>query len=182
MNEEKILSINEKLSILFSIITDIIERNNLKQTTKINLSENNLLILKILYASGPKNVKEISDILKISAAAASKNIKYLVQKKLISRKMITFDRRFVNVMLRDKGKSIVKNYDKISKEKMYSIIKYLNAEERQMLNISLDNFIIACLKQEPDLSIFCLKCGGKYEGRCPIAKQSTGCYFSINES
>jgi DNA-binding MarR family transcriptional regulator len=182
MKEKNILLINEKISILFRIITDIIERNNLKQITKIELSENQFMILKILNVTGPKNGKEIADILNISSSAASKNINFLVQKGLISRKMITFDRRTVKVMLRDKGRSLVKKYYKISEAKMESIINNLDAKERQMLNLSLDNFIYACLNQEPDLSVFCLQCGGKYEGRCPVAKYSTGCYFKINET
>ena len=47
--------------------------------------------------------------------------------------MITFDRRTVKIMLREKGKSVVRNYYKISEAKMESIINNLNAQEERML-------------------------------------------------
>lgn len=182
MTEKIFLSLTEKFHILSHLFVDIIERNNLKQSTNIELTENQFLILKILYVSRPKIVKEIADILNISNSAASKNINFLVNKKLISRKMITFDRRTVKVMLLERGKSVVRNYYQVSEAKMESIISHLNTKEQRVLNLSLDNIINVSLSRENNLSLFCLQCGGKYEGKCPIFKHRTGCYFQLQKS
>ena len=181
-SRKEFLSLTEKFSIFSHLLVDIIERYNLKQSTEVQLTENQFLILKILYVSRPKILKEIAEILSISNAAASKNINFLVNKKFVSRKMITFNRRTVKIMLLERGKSVVRNYFKIREEKMKSILKNLNEKQEVNLNLSLDNFIHACLSQEKNLSLFCLQCGGKYEERCPISKHVLGCYFQLQKS
>ena len=182
MTKENFLSLNEKFRILSHLFVDIIERNNLKQTSRINLSENQFLILKILFASGPKKNIEIAEILNVSNPAASKNIDYLVQKSLVRRKQCINDRRTMEISLLKKGKDIVSNYDKISEAKVISILKHFNDKENKTLNLLLDKYIHFCLNQEDNLSLFCLQCGGKYEGKCPISEHRTGCYFQLDES
>ena len=182
MAKENLLSLNEKFRILSHLLVDIIERNNIKQTTQINLSENQFLILKILFVSGPKKNVEIAEILNVSNPAASKNIDYLVQKSLVRRKHCINDRRTMEISLLKNGKDIVSNYDKISEAKIKSILKHFNEKENMTLNLLLDKYIQLCLNQEDNLSLFCLQCGGKYEGKCFIAEHRTGCYFQLKKS
>lgn len=148
MKEQILLTFNEKVEIFYHILKDVLEQNSQRNSTKQGLTKNQLLILKILYSKGPKNGKELVKFLNISGSAVSKNINYLVKRKLISRVLNSDNRREIKVSILEKGKSIVKDYHKTGEKKMKSILKNLNNYENRMLNLTLDNFIYAYLYYE----------------------------------
>lgn len=179
MKQKTSISIDEKFRILFRLINDIIDRKNLINSTSIDLSQNQFLILKILSATGPYTVSELANILNISKAAASKSIDFIVGKKLISRRPVSTNRRTVQVSILNKGKNIIDKFNLGCSEKINSILSHFSEYEKKIFNDILDKYIYYCIDDEGNLSIFCLQCGGKYEGNCPIGNYRNDCYFQL---
>lgn len=181
MNQSKIIPLDEKFRILFRLFNDIIERKNLLDLTTIDLSDNQFIILKILSVTGPRSVSNLADALNISTAAASKNIDHLVKKKLISRKVVSTNRRKVDVSILLKGRNIVDGYNLNCEDKINSVLSHYSNSDQELFNSMIDKFIFYCIVEEDNLSLFCLQCGGKYEGQCPIGNIEHGCYFLLSD-
>ena len=179
MNQIKSISLDEKFRILFRIYNDIVQRKNLIRSTNLDLTKNQFIILKILTATGPRSLGEIAELLNISEAATSKNIDYLVRKRLIGRKIDSINRRKINLSILTKGNSIIDKYNQYCENKLSSIISHYSAKEQEIFNKMIDKFIFYCIADEEDLSLFCLQCGDKYQGKCPVGKIKKRCYFHI---
>ncbi len=181
MEENQELPLEEKIRIFSRIIVDVVERNNIKQASNTKLSVNQFLILRILYISETHKVSDIADFLHISRPAASKNIDYLVRKRLIKRREMPGNRRAMAISLLPKGRDIVQNYIRTSENKTKTALTQFSSDERELLNSLLDKYIRFCLAQENDLSLFCLQCGGEYNGKCLISPHIENCYFHVSE-
>jgi DNA-binding MarR family transcriptional regulator len=176
------IPLNEKIRIFSRMINDVIERNIILKTSNQKISQNQFLILRILSASGSKKVSEIADLLKISRAAASKNIDYLVKKKLLKRQTVSKDRRSMMVSLLDPGKKLVNHYNNENTNRINTILSYFNQGEKRQFKQILDKYIHHMIEGEENLYLFCLQCGGKYEGQCPVGEFRDKCYFQLAQS
>ncbi len=181
MEKKRTLPLDEKIRILSRIILDIVEKDNLKRASRIKLTRNQFLILRILYRAELEKIGDLADVLNISKPAVSKNIHFLVQKRLIRREEIEGNRRSLGVSLLQKGRDIVERYLSTSEKKIKSVLEGFSDDERESLNRLLDKYICLTLEQERDFSLFCLQCGGEYEGECPISEHRLGCYFQIKQ-
>jgi len=173
--------LNEKIRILTRLIHDIIDRNRLQTISQAPLSQNQFLILKILYASGSKRVSEVADLLHISRPAASKNIDYLVKNKLVARGSKAEDRRSSPVDLLHSGKELIRLYNDQTTDKISSILAAFDQEEKRQFNKLLDKYIHYLIEEENQLELFCLQCGGKFEGQCPVGEHKNKCYFHVSK-
>ena len=179
MNQSKSISLDEKFRILFRIYNDIVQRKNFLRSTSLDLTKNQFIILKILTATGSLSLGEIAELLNISDAATSKNIEYLVKKRLVSRKIVSKNRRKVDLSILNKGNDIIDRYNKYCENKIRTIVSHYSSKEQAIFNKMIDKFIYYCISDEEDLSLFCLQCGDKYEGNCPVGKIKQRCYFHL---
>jgi DNA-binding MarR family transcriptional regulator len=179
MNQSKSISLDEKFRILFRIYNDVVQRKNFLRSTSLDLTKNQFIILKILAATRLHSVGEIAALLNISKPAASKNIEYLVKKRLISRKIVSENRRKVDLSILTKGSDIIDRYNRYCEKKIKTIVSHYSSKEQAVFNKMIDKFIYHCISDEEDLSLFCLQCGDKYEGNCPVGKVKHRCYFHL---
>lgn len=177
MINENAIPLEEKFRILSLLSHDLIESGIFR---KQNLSYNQFVILKILGATGKKSVHEIAETLKISRAAASKNINTLVLKKLISRSENRSDRRYYNISISPKGIRLVEDHDALHDERIARILSNFSDGEKEIFHRMLDKFIYHSIVVEENLSLFCMQCGGKYEGSCMISTIKEKCFFSVH--
>jgi len=182
MKNRSEIPLDEKIRILARVLHDVVERNIITYASPLKLSVNQFLILKILFISNSQNVSDIAEVLNISRAAASKNIDFLVRKRLVSRKIVSKDRRAMCVSLRDAGEKIIQTYNEISQKKIKSILLNFNSDEQKLLSQFLDKYIIHSLDLEQNIRLICMQCGGKYEGQCYIGDHREGCYFKLQDS
>ena len=61
-------------------------------------------------------------------------------------------------------------------------MKHFSVKEKKSLNLLLDKYIYHFIEQEDNLQLFCLQCGGKYEGKCPVGEHNKECYFQIQDT
>jgi len=174
------IPLNEKIRILSRLMIDVIENTNLHKAGITNINQNQFMILKILAATGPKKVREIAEYQDLSNAAVSKNIDYLMAQKLVYRKIISTNRRAVSVGLLKKGQKLIAEYQTISEKNIKTILAAFSKEEKTHLGGLLDKYIARCIEMAEQLRVFCIQCGGKYEGDCPVGKQQQKCYFQMD--
>jgi DNA-binding MarR family transcriptional regulator len=178
MINKNVIPLEEKFRILALLSHDLIESRIFHHR---DLSSNQFMILKILNAAGEKSVHEIAEILKISRAAASKNINTLVLKKLISRSENQSDRRYYNIAISGKGARFIEDHDALYDDRIAGILSNFSESEKKTFHRMLDKFIYHSIVVEENLSLFCMQCGGKYEGNCMISTIKEKCFFNVHE-
>ncbi len=176
-----IIPLNEKIRILSRITKDISYRSNYRKAGSNTLSQNQFLILRILFSSGSKTAGVLAEFLEISRAAASNNIEYLVKKKYVKRTENPEDRRSVRVSILRSGRAIVERYNEIHNQKINTILSYFSKDEEKHFSNLLDKYIYHLIGTEDSFSLFCLQCGGKYEGICPVGEHQNDCYFQVTK-
>lgn len=155
------------------MITELTRPRMIKEFENINISRNQLTILKILYSQGPQPAHRIARMLGISRAAVSQNIDILVNINFVFRKQSRSDRRSVSISIRKAGTIFLMQYDDILRDRQYSAIVNFSLEEQTQFNQSLEKYISAMISQEQNLEIVCLGCHESLEYDCFI-KQTYG--------
>jgi len=178
MIDRKTIPLEEKFRILSLLSHDLIESRIFRN---LDLSNNQFMILKILNATGEKSVHEIAEILKISRAAASKNINTLVLKKLITRSENRADRRYYIISITAKGIRLIEDHEALYDNRITGILSNFSEPEKKIFHRMLDKFIYHSIVVEENLSLFCMQCGGKYEGNCMISTIKEKCFFNVHD-
>ena len=170
------IPLEEKFRILSRLSRDFIESQIFR---KIDLTYNQFLIIKILYSSGGMSIHQIASLLSISRAAASKNTSTLVSKRLVCRHESDKDRRYFDLSLSKKGAKLIHDYHTYCDGKIKDIFSHFTKNEREIFHQLLDKYIYYCINDEKNLSLFCMQCGGTYEGNCMIGSIKHQCFFKI---
>lgn len=180
MNNQVARSISEFSRILNLLFIDIFEHTYLSSIAPPPLTKMQFNILKILKISGPLLVSEIADFMQISRSAASKNIDKLVNYKLVSRKIITTDRRTASVALLKPGENIVNEFEKLRTKKQDIALAGFTEKEQRQLSKLLGKYVSQCLTQEKELNLICLKCNGSIGDECALANHNVKCRFQFS--
>jgi DNA-binding MarR family transcriptional regulator len=172
-------SIIEYIRILNLLFTDLVEHNITSKITSVPLTKNQYAILKLLKITGPILVNNIADLMQFSCAAASKNVDTLVNLKLISRKIISRDRRKAKISILEEGEKIVEDFEgNINKKQLNSLISFSKKEQQQLSNL-LGKYVKQYLSQDSDIDLICLKCDGKIYDKCVLINYNVKCRFNI---
>lgn len=182
MAKQTTRQIAEYSRLLSQILYDIIEVNFFDELESDQLTKSQFTILKILSVSETSTVSEIADILRISRAAASKNVEKLVQGRLVKRRVIKDDRRVAEISLSEKGGTLVKAYDSLFFRKQHKALEILSQDEQEQLLNLLSKYVTNILHQEKDIDIVCLQCKESILTGCNLVKNKSQCkfYFKLN--
>jgi DNA-binding MarR family transcriptional regulator len=178
MNSQETKSILELSRILNLLFYDSLTGNYLSGLKPKSLTKNQFLILKILNASGPLLVNQIAQMMKISHAAASKNIDILVNQNFVSRKTVTGDRRKVIVSVLKTGQRIVQELEVLLTEKQNGSNTFLTKKELEILQKLLNKYVHGFLTHEENLDFICANCTGSNNSECPLLDYNIHCRFS----
>jgi DNA-binding MarR family transcriptional regulator len=96
-------------------------------------------IMKLLEEAGILHVAEIGERLQIARPQMTHLIDRLVELDIVERETNEEDRRMLNIRLRDKGKSIIKERDKQVINATRETLSSLTDEELSELSVSLNN-------------------------------------------
>ncbi len=173
-------SIIEYNRILILLFNDLNENNNTSRVTSVPLTKNQYAILKILNITGPILVNKIAELMQFSCAAASKNINTLVNLKLISRKIISRDRRKARISILKDGEKIVEDYEgNIDKKQRIALVTFSKKEQRQLSEL-LGKYVNHYLSQKKDIDLICLRCNGKIHDECALVNYNVNCRFNVD--
>jgi DNA-binding MarR family transcriptional regulator len=169
--------IAEYSRVLAQVLDDVVEYNFLMELPLSNLTRTQFTMLKILAVSAPRTVSTMAEILRISRAAASKNIDKLVRIRLVSRRAIKSDRRISEVVLTDRARELVERYENIRMQKQQEALSGFNEQERQQFSDLLRRYVSNCLSQEKSIDLICLQCNGSISDACLLRDYHEGCRF-----
>lgn len=174
---KSIIEYNRILNLLFN---DLIGYNNTSKVTSVPLTKNQYAILKILKITGPILVSKIAELMQFSCAAASKNVDTLVNLKLISRKIISRDRRKARISILKDGEKIVEDFEgNIDKKQRNALVSFSKKEQLQLSEL-LGKYVNQYLSQEKDIDLICLRCNGKINDECALVNYNVNCRFNVD--
>ena len=172
-----IIEYNRILNLLFN---DLIEHNITSKITPVPLSKNQYAILKILKITGPILVNKIAELMQFSCAAASKNVDTLVNLKLISRKIISRDRRKARISILGDGEKIVEDFEGNIDKKQRNVLVSFTKKEQLQLSKLLGKYVNQYISQDGDIDLICLRCNGKINDECVLLNYNVNCRFNVD--
>ena len=182
MTKQTTRQITEYTRLLSQILYDVIEVSFFDELDSDQLTKSQFTILKILSVSDTSTVSEIADILRISRAAASKNVEKLVQSRLVKRRVIQDDRRVAEISLLDKGHKLVEGYElNLFDKQSKALEKFSQTEQAQLLSL-LSKYVVNILQLEHNIKLICMQCKESIANGCNLGENIDQCkfYFKLN--
>jgi len=168
--------VGQNIRILAQVISEICQHHTLVEASDGVVTDNQLQILKILKHHSDFAVGEIARLLRISGAAASKNIERLVQLDMVSRQRLAGDRRRFHLELLPAGRGLLDRYDRIGAAKLEKLMDHFDAAEKEQLLDLLQRVIRFTLADEKDAEMVCLQCAGSCGDDCVLNDSQGACY------
>ncbi len=168
--------VGQNIRILAQVITEICQHHTLEEASEGVVTDNQLKILKILKHHSDFAVGEIGRLLRISSAAASKNIERLVQLEMVSRQRLADDRRRFHLELLPSGIELLDRYDQISSAKLQNLMNHFETAEKEVLLDLLRRVIRFTLADEKDAELVCLQCAGRCGEDCVLDESQGSCH------
>jgi DNA-binding MarR family transcriptional regulator len=94
-----------------------------------------------IYQKGACGVSDIGSDLGVTNSAASQMLERLVQLKLITRSEDPSDRRVKQIVLTDKGRTILQESNQANQDWLESMVQTMNADEREQISHALATLI-----------------------------------------
>ena len=91
-------------------------------------------IIEYIYRNRQVTGKQIAAAFQISQAAISKQLKFLIENKLIAQQQSPIDRRFFDLTATDEGKYIIDNSENFRESIAKKVSKLLTDDELKTLN------------------------------------------------
>lgn len=174
--------IGENIRILTNLTRYFVKNIYLPHASRHELSQIQLMILKIVGSYGSITGTEIARHLGVTRAAASQNIEYLANKDLILRQPGIGDRRRKMIILTSDGQTVIEKFDQICQYKRQHVLeKFDSAEKLQFLEL-LQKYISSSLEVDENLKLICLQCGEEYGKGCPQKSHTKVCDFAVVDS
>jgi len=168
--------IADTLQLLAQILTECTEDNIIHRVFDPPISKTQLYLLKTLYVSGPKSIREMAEQFAISNAAVSQSVEKLVSLSLVARKPTATDRRSVRVSILKKGVDLLNHYESLRLDFHNQVLSNFSLNEQIQLTELLDKYIKNMVDQTPSLELMCLQCDGLNNDECPIREHNRYCY------
>lgn len=130
-----------KLDQLFIYIVKFSQKNMVEETSKSNLSEEQIKVLFDLYAKEKLFMNEIGSSHCISNSTSTVIVDKLIKKELVYRKRSSSDRRQVEVFITDKGKEIIEQALSRRRQKLEKLLGNLTSNEIEDVDRGLDILI-----------------------------------------
>lgn len=179
MSEFDPRNISNYCRVLSTALCEVTEQRFRLEQSPVALSKTQFTILRILNSAESLRVNEVAEYLRISGAAASKNVDFLYGKKLIGRKVHSKDRRMAQVSLLEKGRRIVNDYQALCRSIHSKALEGFSQEEQDTLAYLLGRYVQHALKVE-NISLHCLTCNGELNKNCQLGgpEELCHCFYS----
>ena len=168
--------IGRHIGILAQMIHEIGQRRTLEEASDGELSANQLKILKAVAYEDAVTVADLAHLLRVSGAAASKNIECLVRRKMLSRHRLPDDRRRFRLVLRPAGREFLARYDSIGAAKVAHLMENFDAAEKSVLLECLRRVIRFSLADVPGAEMVCLQRSDHCDEDCVLKDRRHFCH------
>jgi DNA-binding MarR family transcriptional regulator len=132
MTKKEELELEQYTQELWDTIIRIIHgfRTGIAGDEVIDLSFPQIMMLMELQRSGTCSMGELSKRLRITQGVATRMVDRLLEKDMVERERDTDDRRVVLVTPTKKGSGIALDIEKLNREKMKELFKFVSEKER----------------------------------------------------
>jgi DNA-binding MarR family transcriptional regulator len=132
---------SKNLQPVAELICELTRNCNIKEeyfASSFNLSPTEVRLLKLFVIKPSYTIKEIRDLLNLTPGRITHILTSLVEKKLITRKIDSKDKRVTNVSLMQKTNPLIKNLHKNYDELHNRILQSVKREEMEKIRSSLE--------------------------------------------
>ena len=162
--------------IFASVIRDILDVRLLQDVSPSPLTPTQFQLLRLMARDGQHQVRQIADVLGISAPAATKTADKLERLGLISRAPCAGDRRATLLSVSSKGRRLVHKYEQRQAEYLTTTLRRFRPREIEQFSELLERFSVRLLGPPvPGDGNVCLRCRGYLEEECPLSEHCGGC-------
>jgi DNA-binding MarR family transcriptional regulator len=140
MNKTVLDSVAEYLFSTLPLIHRSIRKKLLKtalESIKEDIAPPHFEIMKLLEEAGTLHIAEIGERLQIARPQMTHLIDRLVELGMVKRETYIEDRRMINIILTEKGMTILNEHDSDIKDAIMGTLSFLTDEELQDLSTSL---------------------------------------------
>ncbi|MFQ6614330.1 MAG: MarR family winged helix-turn-helix transcriptional regulator [Fidelibacterota bacterium] len=170
--------IADNLQLLAQILAECTEDSLIAEVFSPAISKTQLYLLKTLYSSGPKSIRDLAGHFGISAPAVSQSVEKLVSLALVARKPIASDRRSVRVSILKKGVDLLEQFESRRLDIHNQVLVEFSLDEQRQFIELLEKYIHRLVDQSPSLEIMCLQCDDMSVDECLIRHHNRFCYHS----
>jgi len=170
-------------SIFSSAVNDVMEAR-LRDVSGDRVTFPQLKVLTLVAHTEGIGVSDVATFLGVSAAAASKAVRRLVEKGLLERHFVPSDRRVQHLALTSEAERLLRDYDSAAEESLDELFGDLDPAELRRLAVSLDRLSLpvaeAAANGGPEA---CFRCGIYFRDRCLLrgSRTSRVCYQHLGD-
>ncbi|WP_075981993.1 MarR family winged helix-turn-helix transcriptional regulator [Bacillus massilinigeriensis] len=124
MKQEQIFELEQLLRTVYRIL-----KHDIHTIFRKEISQSEFTILKLLSRNQSLKASDLSKILNVSASHITSVTDSLVKKGYLKRKRSEVDRRVVDMIVTDIGKSLIKEFGEKKSEYFYSKLKRFSDDE-----------------------------------------------------
>jgi DNA-binding MarR family transcriptional regulator len=161
--------------VLRSLLREFLEEDFLHQVCQHRLSRAQFCLLKLVTAKSDLQVGQLARCLGVSPAASSKNLDKLERMGLVSRETAGHDRRGIVLHASRKGTRLVREYERLKRERLAPVLDELGRDKTELLCDLLEEVCGAMLARADTPRETCLRCTGYYLPHCAFERHHGEC-------
>lgn len=163
-------------------VREISDPRSLEGLSDRSLTVPQLHLLKLMAGEGRHKVRDVAAFLGVSSPAATKCIDKLERMGLVTRTRSTEDRRTTVLDASEKGRSIVRAYERAKRERLEPILEEFDRQEIDRLVELLEMFAVSLFRRRLPRRGTCLFCGAYGDENCPIGRIRGSCPYDEMQS
>jgi DNA-binding MarR family transcriptional regulator len=129
----------------------VITNSQKKKSERVGIEQ--YWILRLLYESGPKRIKDIAQEIGITSSPVTISVKRLALSKLVTRERGKRDERVVTVDLTDEGRKFFESWRQERSQALSSLFNILDEQERQQLYSLLQKVLKAHSRSKREIEV-----------------------------
>jgi DNA-binding MarR family transcriptional regulator len=161
---------------------EIADPGSLEELSSQPLTVSQLHLLKLVADDGGHKVRDVAAFLGVTSPAATKCIDKLERLELLTRVRSTRDRRTTTLSVSDKGRRLVRTYERLKRQRLEPILEEFDPQEIDRLVELLELFAVSLFRREVPRQRACLFCGAYSDRDCPIGRIRGSCPYEELES
>jgi DNA-binding MarR family transcriptional regulator len=181
VSEELDKNLGDVFHVMGRLITELFEKESLEKSSSHKLTQSQLNMLTLLDAAGLHSMSELCRLHDISPPAATKNIDKLEALALVERHLTNGDRRRVRVEITKAGSQLVYKYRNSYLHKIKEALAGYNIKEKADLLTDLEDFIRNGIAANPNASLICLQCQGRFSDSCVLQEHFDRCLYARSD-
>lgn len=165
-----------RMSDLFAnVMTRVLSHRLASELSNNQVSYAQVQALRYVWRHENVLMGDLAQGLSITYPSATNMVKRLEKRGLVSRRLNPADRREVEVVLTEKGRTLVEDMERERCARLAATLEAMSPEDREALMRGLRAFLQAAVRELGDIAPdICLRCGTLASKDCPVCAARGG--------